>query len=90
MDVVDRFDSCILLDIDQRTMAARLLNRTGGNDFGHTGDTLQATLERHTAVLAQWRRHGAVTVDATQPIDDVGQDVLLAAAQALLNQPPGP
>lgn len=69
-------------------MITRLQHRAGGNDYGRAGDTLRAALAGHTGFLAAWRRHGAVTVDATEPLETVGQEVLLAAATASLDHDP--
>lgn len=77
LDLADRFDACFLLDIDQQTMRHRLGAAQRGNDFGRVGDTLRTALSTHTAFLATWRRHGAVTIDATQPLDRVGEHLLL-------------
>lgn len=84
LQVVDRFDVCFLLDIDQRTMVQRMRHPERGNDFGRVGDTLRAAVSGHTAFLAAWRRRGAVTIDATADVDTVGEELLMAAALAAM------
>jgi len=84
LQVVDRFDVCFLLDIDQRTMVRRMRHLERGTDFGRMGDTLRAAVAGHTAFLVAWRRHGAVTIDATASVDTVGEELLMAAAMAAM------
>jgi hypothetical protein len=62
---------------------------TRGNDCGRAGDSLRVAGGGHTAFLVAWRRHGAVTVDATASIETVGREVLMAAASAMLSSDPG-
>jgi hypothetical protein len=88
VDLADRFDVSLMLDIDQQTMATRMLSPTRGNDYGRVGDALDAAVAGRTAFLAAWRRHCAVTVDAPQPLETVGQEVLLGAAGAPLHRTP--
>ena len=66
-------------------MRQRMLGESRGNDFGRVGDTLQAALASHFEFLSVWRRHGSHTIDATQPLDRVVEDLLMASAQAALN-----
>ena len=87
IDLTDRFDARFLLDIDQQTMRQRMLSESRGHDFGRVGDTLQAALASHPEFLAVWRRHGAHTIDATQPLDRVVEDLLMAGALAALHLP---
>jgi adenylate kinase family enzyme len=89
LDLAHRFDLCFLLEVDQRTMRERMTGPQRGNDFGRVGDTLQAVLASHTEFVAPWRRHGAVTIDATQDVDEVCEELLMAAALAALNLPRG-
>jgi energy-coupling factor transporter ATP-binding protein EcfA2 len=89
LDLADRFDAHILLDIDQKTMADRMADPARGNDYGRVGDSLTIAIAGHTAFLAAWRRYGAVTVDATQPVTTVGHEVLLSTVSALYLRTPG-
>jgi hypothetical protein len=34
--------------------------------------------------VAAWRRYGAVTIDATRPVDTVAEELLIAAGLAVL------
>jgi hypothetical protein len=89
LDLADRFHACFLLDIDQQTMRHRLTRSQRGNDFGRVGDTLAIALASHTTFITVWRRHGATTIDATQNLDRVCEDLLMAAAVAALRNNPG-
>lgn len=84
LQLADRFDVVFLLEIDQRTMVARMANPGRGNDFGRVGDSLSAALASYTDFVAGWRRHGAACVDATGEVDAVAQELLMAAAMAAL------
>jgi hypothetical protein len=44
LDLADRFDAVLLLDLDQATMAGRMQRPERGNDFGRVGDSLDAAL----------------------------------------------
>lgn len=89
LNLADRFDACFLLDIDQQTMRHRMTGSQRGNDFGRVGDTLAKALSSHTEFIARWRRHGAATIDATQVLDRVCEDLLVAAGFAALRRSPG-
>lgn len=65
LDLVDRFDAVLLLDIDQATMPGRMQRPERGNDFGRVGDSLDAALAGYRPFVAAWRRVGARRVDAT-------------------------
>jgi hypothetical protein len=52
LDLADRFDAHILLDIDQKTMANRMLDPARGNDYSRVGDSLTTAIAGHTAFLA--------------------------------------
>lgn len=86
-DLVDRFDAYFLLEIDQTTMRQRMAGAGRGNDFGRVGESLTVALSQYHEFVAEWRRRGAVTVDATQDVDPVCEDLLVAAAFAALHRP---
>ncbi len=86
VDFVDRFDATLLLEIDQRTMIARMSDPRRGNDFGRVGDSLAAALASYTSFVATWRRNGATIVDASRDIDTVAEDLLMAAALSCLRE----
>lgn len=85
--VADRFDVCLLLEIDRATMAQRLRNPSRGNPYGKDAASLEHALAAYDEFVAAWRRYGAVTVDATPPVAAVAEDVLMTAASALLRPP---
>ena len=70
------FDSIVLLDIDESTMVARVLDPARGNDFGRVGDSLAGLVADLPAVRERYLRRGAVVVDATQPLSTVAESVL--------------
>ena len=84
LDLAGRFDAVFLLEIDQRTMAARMRRAECGNDFGRVGDSLDAALDGHLPFVAGWRRFGALSVDATREVAAVAEDLLMTAAVAVL------
>jgi hypothetical protein len=87
-ELVDRFDACFLLEIDQTTMRHRMTMGAGrGNDFGRVGASLDMALAGYRQFVVTWRRLGAVPVDAMQDVDQVCEDLLVAAAFAALNRP---
>ena len=77
-DLVD-FDAIVLLDIDEPTMVARVLDPARGNDFGRIGDSLEALVAELPSVRERYLRRGAVVVDATRPLSTVAASVLAAA-----------
>lgn len=84
-DLVDRFDACILLKIDQATMRNRMTAGAGrGNDFGRVGASLEVA--GYHEFVVTWRRLGAVPIDVMQDLDRVCEDLLVAAACAALNR----
>ena len=87
LQVVERFDLTLLLDIDRDTMIRRLRGRPTGNDFGGTEETLSAASTYYREFIGAWRRHGAVRIDASQDLDRVVEDLLLAAMEAALDLP---
>ena len=73
------FDAIVLLDIDEPTMVARVMDPARGNDFGRIGDSLEALVAELPAVRERYLRRGAVVVDATLPLSTVAASVLAAA-----------
>jgi hypothetical protein len=84
MTIIDRFDAVFLLDIDPATAETRMRNPSRGNDFGIVGDSLQFAIEVIPEFRATWIAAGALAIDATKPINDVGQALLAEAAIAVL------
>jgi len=86
LQLADRFDTVFLLEIDEQTMVARMSSPQRGNDFGRVGDTLRDAVATHLPFVAEWRRFGAITVDATLNVRAVGEELLMAAAMAALRR----
>ncbi|GIF98761.1 AAA family ATPase [Catellatospora citrea] len=83
-EMADRFDAVIGLFIDEQTMAARLGDPKRGNPFGRMGDSRQYLLDNLNAdqrALAEW---ADAIIDARKPLEHVGEEVMAAAAIALL------
>ncbi len=70
------FDKLICLDIDDETIRHRLTTRQNDNDYGKSEHELNQILERHQAFVRNCKKHGAKMVDATQPIDQVIEDIV--------------
>ena len=88
LDLADRFDACLLLEIDRATMTRRLRDPNRGNVYGRTDASHDHALAAYDTFVASWRRYGAVTIDATEPLDTVAGEVLMTAASALYLRPP--
>lgn len=69
------FDQTICLDIDEPTLRKRLAERKD-NDFGRSEHELRRILSRHKIVTEKYREQGVPTVDATQAVDEVVEDIL--------------
>jgi adenylate kinase family enzyme len=87
LQLVDRFDLVFLLNINRDTMIRRLRGRSAGHDFGRTEETLSAASTYYREFIGAWRRHNTVTIDASQNLDRVVEDLLLAALEAALDLP---
>jgi energy-coupling factor transporter ATP-binding protein EcfA2 len=86
VDFIDVFDAVFLLDIDEQTMLRRVGNAYPGNDFGRVGDSQRGLIASRTTVQEVWRQRGAIPINATQPLDEVLADLLLAAAAGRLRR----
>ncbi len=75
----DLFDGTIALYIDDETLKYRLANRTD-NDWGKQEHELQQTLVNHHASYDKYRAMGAVIIDASQPVEQVTEDILATAS----------
>jgi hypothetical protein len=84
LTLLDRFDTVLLLDVDPSVAAERIRDPRRGNDFGRVGDTLQNAANAAGAFRRVWLDAGAVPVDANRPVDEVGQQLLLEAGNAVL------
>ncbi len=73
------FARVVYLAIDEQTLRDRLASRTC-NDFGKSPTELEAILSWHQVGEADYRRFGAVVIDATRPLHEVVDNILEAAA----------
>jgi gluconate kinase len=81
-EVADRFTQVFLLEIDERTMLARLDARRDSHDWGHIGDTREYLRRKLPALQERLRAAGATPVDARQPLDQVVDAILSATSAA--------
>jgi hypothetical protein len=88
LDLADRFDACLLLEIDRATMTERLRDPSRGNVYGSTEASFGHAVAAYDSFLASWRRYGAVTIDATEPLETVAGEVLMSVASVLYLRPP--
>ena len=87
LPLVDRFDRVFLLTISRDTMVRRLRARADGNDFGRTEETLSAASTYYREFMEAWRQQGMVRIDASRSLDQVVEDLQLAALEAALDLP---
>lgn len=76
-EVWDLFDRVVALTVDEQTLRERLASRDN-NEFGKSEDELQMVLEWHKLAEEQYRKHGAIVIDGTQPLEDVVERILEA------------
>jgi hypothetical protein len=76
LDLADRFSQVFLLEIDEPTMLARLDAPSRDNDWGRVGDTREYLCRRLPQIQHRLRAFGAISVDATQPVDEVVDAIL--------------
>ena len=65
-----------LLEIDERTMLARLDARRGYHDWGRIGDTREYLRRKLPALQDGLLALGAIPIDARQPLDQVVDEIL--------------
>ncbi len=64
------FDQHFVLDIDADAQIQRLLSRIE-NDYGKNPAMHSSIVAKQAAHIADARTHGAIIIDATEPIDEV-------------------
>ncbi|HET6746919.1 MAG TPA: AAA family ATPase [Candidatus Saccharimonadales bacterium] len=74
----DLFDKVIALTIDEDTLKHRLATRTN-NDVGKSKHELEILIERQKTAKVEYEKLGAYLVNATQPIDQVVEDIIKIA-----------
>jgi len=82
IDLWHLFAKVIYLSVDERTLRYRLETRTN-NDFGKSAHEQAAILGWNSSREDRYVGLGAVTVDATQPLGDVVDDVLTLAGSPI-------
>lgn len=75
--VIDLFDKVIYLYLDEPTLRHRMDKRDSG-EFGFAPHEKQAILSWHTSSEQNYRQRGATMIDATQPLDDVLNEIISA------------
>jgi thymidylate kinase len=75
INFAEYYDKIIYLAISKETMQQRVLSRTT-NDFGQSTDELELMLHSYDRIVERYKKLGAVTIDASQPIDVVTGEVL--------------
>ena len=78
VEVWELFDRVILLSIDEATMRERVIGRTT-NDFGKNPHELELMLGWIKTIDDEYRRYGAVVIDATRPISIVVDEIVETA-----------
>jgi shikimate kinase len=76
LELADRFSHFILLEIDERTMLARLDDPDRDNEWGRVGETREYLRRRLPRYQEDLRAFGAIPIDATQSIAQVADDIL--------------
>jgi adenylate kinase family enzyme len=75
LQLADRFTYVFLLEIDERTMLARIDARQD-NDWGRIGDTREYLRRTLPEIQDRLRAFGAIPIDARQPPDQVVDAIL--------------
>ncbi len=71
----DLFSKVFALSVDEPTLRHRITTRTS-NDFGKLPHELKGILEWNKTGEQEYRKLGAVIIDATQPIEKVVDEIL--------------
>jgi shikimate kinase len=82
----DRFDAVILLRLDKQTMLQRLHSHERANPFGRMGDSRDHLESSFEATQHDLGTLADAVVDACRPVGLVADDVLAAAALAVLRK----
>ncbi|HET7014361.1 MAG TPA: hypothetical protein VFI65_10650 [Streptosporangiaceae bacterium] len=86
IELANRFTHVILLEIDEPTMLARLDDPDRYNHWGRIGDTREFLRHRLRGYQEELRAHGAIPVDATQPIEQVVDAILVRTRTPLARE----
>jgi gluconate kinase len=77
LELADRFTHVFLLEIDEATMLKRLDAPSRDNEWGRIGDTREDLRRRRSGLQDRLRAAGAIPLDATQPLDQVVDAILV-------------
>jgi hypothetical protein len=75
------FSKVLALVADIPTIRRRIDARP--NQFGKVPEELAAVLGRQASYEADYRRYGAIIIDATRPLDEVVDEILAVSANDL-------
>ena len=92
LELADRFTQVFLVEIDEPTMLARLDARQD-NEWGRAGDSREYIRRLLPEYQNRLRAFGAISIDATQPLDQVADAILsrtLASSATSRARMPGP
>jgi uridine kinase len=75
LELAKYYAKVICLVIDEETMKQRIANRDT-NTFGNSPEELNLMLYWHGKMLERYKNFGATMIDATQPIENVVEQIL--------------
>ena len=79
-ELAGRFAQVFRLEIDERTMLARLDARRDHHDWGRIGDTREYLRRKLPSLQHSLRASGAIAIDARQPLNQVVDAILIKTA----------
>lgn len=78
-ELYDRFDKIFVLAVDEGTLKHRLLMRTT-NDFGKHPNEMKMLIDGYEGFMEQMTKAGAVSIDSSQPLKKVVDDIISLAS----------
>lgn len=81
--VLDLFDKIIYLCLDEATLKKRMEKRQQG-EFAFAPHEKEAVLSWHKSSEEKYRARGAFMIDATQPVQEVTNQILKVVAQSTI------
>lgn len=77
----DLFSQVFALTMDETTLKQRITERTN-NDFGKNPHEFADLLRWQQTATEDYKKLGAILIDATQPIEDVANEILVQVSHA--------